>query len=202
MSSDEQDKTAAALAELKREIERLSGATPYLPVNGTGLPAPAVSSNPSATSGSAAGTVWREVLSSTRLPAASALAETAAAQKAGSSWLNTAFPLFGRLFSLFGGGAEMSEPTRSWTVVDLPKRAPEFGFSAAGGREVTQADRDLEGRSRLVRADESGAGARPVEIRVSALDSQSFLDRKQDIAEAVRLALLESHRLSDVVSDY
>jgi hypothetical protein len=39
-----------------------------------------------------------------------------------------------------------------------------------------------------------------VVVEVNAMDSQSFLDRRGEIADAVRLALLESHPLQDVIS--
>jgi hypothetical protein len=45
-----------------------------------------------------------------------------------------------------------------------------------------------------------GAGA-SITVNVQAMDSQSFLDRREDIARAVREAMLQSHSLNDVVSE-
>lgn len=40
-----------------------------------------------------------------------------------------------------------------------------------------------------------------INVNVSAMDSRSFLDRSDDIARAVREAMLHSHSLNDVVSE-
>ena len=45
----------------------------------------------------------------------------------------------------------------------------------------------------------SSSGNSQVTIQVQALDSQSFLDRSQDIALAVRQAMLQSTVLNDVI---
>jgi hypothetical protein len=45
------------------------------------------------------------------------------------------------------------------------------------------------------------AQATPVQINISALDSQSILDRSDDIASAVRQAILNSNSLVDVIRD-
>jgi hypothetical protein len=46
----------------------------------------------------------------------------------------------------------------------------------------------------------SGNGAQ-VTIQVQAMDSRSFLDHREEIAQAVRAAMLNSHSLNDVVND-
>ena len=40
-----------------------------------------------------------------------------------------------------------------------------------------------------------------VQIQVNAIDSKSFLDHSDAIAEAVRQALLNSHSLGDVIAE-
>ena len=40
-----------------------------------------------------------------------------------------------------------------------------------------------------------------ISIQVNALDSQSFMDHSNEIADAVRQAMLNMHPLNDVVSD-
>lgn len=48
---------------------------------------------------------------------------------------------------------------------------------------------------------QSTAGAAPqVTVNVSAMDSQSFMDRSSDIANAVRAAMLNLHPINDVVA--
>jgi hypothetical protein len=44
-------------------------------------------------------------------------------------------------------------------------------------------------------------GATTITVNVQAMDSQSFLDRREDIARAVREAMLHSHSVNDVVSE-
>jgi hypothetical protein len=61
-----------------------------------------------------------------------------------------------------------------------------------------------------VRADEpvtsravppSTPAAPTIQIHVDAMDSRSFMDRSDEIAQAVRAAMLRSHALNDVVSE-
>jgi hypothetical protein len=40
-----------------------------------------------------------------------------------------------------------------------------------------------------------------ITVNISAMDSKSFMDRSDDIARAVREAMLHSHSLNDVVND-
>jgi hypothetical protein len=40
-----------------------------------------------------------------------------------------------------------------------------------------------------------------VHVHVKAMDSQSFMDRSNEIANAVKSAMLNSHSLNDVVSE-
>jgi hypothetical protein len=47
----------------------------------------------------------------------------------------------------------------------------------------------------------SDAGPRQVVVQVNALDTQSFLDRSDEIALAVRRAMLNMNPLNDVVAD-
>ena len=45
-----------------------------------------------------------------------------------------------------------------------------------------------------------GAGAAQITVNVQAMDSQSFLDHSNDIAQAVRAAMLNSNSINDVVN--
>jgi hypothetical protein len=47
----------------------------------------------------------------------------------------------------------------------------------------------------------SGSGGAQIVVNVQAMDSRSFLDHSQDIATAVREAMLNMHPLNDVVSE-
>ena len=46
-----------------------------------------------------------------------------------------------------------------------------------------------------------GGGSQPVNIQVHAMDSKSFLDHSEEIAQAVRHAILNSSSLNDVIAD-
>jgi len=50
-------------------------------------------------------------------------------------------------------------------------------------------------------AQTAGSGAAQITIQVQAMDSRSFLDHRDEIAQAVREAMLNSHSLNDVVSE-
>lgn len=47
----------------------------------------------------------------------------------------------------------------------------------------------------------AGPNATQVTVNIQAMDSRSFLDRSQDIAQAVREAMLNMHSINDVVND-
>jgi hypothetical protein len=47
----------------------------------------------------------------------------------------------------------------------------------------------------------NAAAPAQITVTVQAMDTQSFLDRSDDIARAVKRAMLESSSLNDVVSE-
>jgi hypothetical protein len=64
----------------------------------------------------------------------------------------------------------------------------------------------LGGGERVVWRTADGGQARPgaatqVTVQVQAMDSRSFLDHREEIARAVRQAVLRSHSLNDVLAD-
>lgn len=104
-------------------------------------------------------------------------------------------PLISGVLKLFGGGQGASAP------VALPKFSMPSTVSVNAGvsSNVPSAFGVDYGQ---------GNTARPVvqagpqiTVQVSAMDSQSFLDRSNDIALAVRQAMLESSVLNDVVRE-
>lgn len=104
-------------------------------------------------------------------------------------------PLISGVLKLFGGGGGSSEP------VPLPKFVMPSALSVNAGVSSS-----LPGPFAVDYG--QGNGVRPVvqagpqiTVQVSAMDSQSFLDRSNDIALAVRQAMLESSVLNDVVRE-
>ena len=124
-------------------------------------------------------------------------------------------PLITGLVSLFTGGGSTPTPpalikytpppsvnfegsiTRSEAEAPLLRSAPLAAADYAGSA----------GRSDAAAPSEpgSGAGTRAIApqitIQVQAMDSRSFMDHSDQIALAVRQAMLNSHSLNDVVSD-
>jgi hypothetical protein len=99
----------------------------------------------------------------------------------------TLSPIVRGLMSLFGGGDD-SAPA------PLAKYVPPSSVSISGG--LTS---DASGP---VAVDYGQSGqSRAVTVNIQAMDSQSFLDRSDDIARAVKRAMLESSSLNDVVSE-
>jgi hypothetical protein len=102
-------------------------------------------------------------------------------------------PLVSLFSSLFGGG--QSQQPAPLTPYSLP---PSLNL------ESTTGDQNVSwGENGLPRANGGGGGAsagQQITVQVQAMDSQSFLDHSDDIAQAVRQAMLSMSSLNDVVS--
>jgi hypothetical protein len=103
-------------------------------------------------------------------------------------------PIVSGLLSLFGG----SDPASPAVVTAFAMPAPvnvetsiNQSVPAAGPAAATP---PAVNTTRTV-------SQQPIQIHVSAMDSKSFLDHSNDIADAVRRALLDSHSLSDVIAE-
>lgn len=112
-------------------------------------------------------------------------------------FLATLNPIVAGIAKLFGGGGKQELP-------ELPKfERPESlriqaGFTERDDWQVSSVDRYADGTARSLSAQSHPS---PVVVQVQAMDSRSFLDHRDEIAAAVRQALLESHSLGDVMSD-
>lgn len=106
-------------------------------------------------------------------------------------------PLISGLIDLFGGGSSDTPPV-------LTRYSPpaSLNFSAANGpgSSLQGVSYDQSGQPRTAGSN-SGGSSQAITIQVQAMDSQSFLDHSQDIASAVRQAMLNMHPLNDVISD-
>jgi hypothetical protein len=101
-------------------------------------------------------------------------------------------PLIRGVVSLFTRDREQeAEPLTSYT---RPASVSVEGLVQEGGGVSWRWPEELQ-RSSSARA---AAAAPQITVQVQALDSRSFLDRKDDIARAVREAVLHSHSLVDV----
>jgi hypothetical protein len=105
-------------------------------------------------------------------------------------------PLISGLVSLFGGGGS-SEPPPPLTPFVLPAAVQATaGISEANPGTAFAVDSSQGGTPRAV------TGPAPqITVQVQAMDSQSFLDHSNEIALAVRQAMLESSVLNDVIRE-
>ena len=130
-------------------------------------------------------------------------------------------PLVVGLLGLFGGGGTPAPPTLEKYA--MPER--QYFEGADTGSDVSGADYDQMGMPRAysaapdggsartsgtsslgssgsgVPSGPSGAGAAQITVNVQAMDSQSFLDHSNEIAQAVRAAMLNSNSINDVVNN-
>lgn len=101
-----------------------------------------------------------------------------------------------KIAGLFRGDKE--DPVR-FTPFDLP---PGINLEVANpGNILAEFPRVVRGQDEQVRAVQTQPAPAQVVVNISAMDSQSFLDRSSDIARAVRDAMLHMHPLNDVVSE-
>ncbi len=103
-------------------------------------------------------------------------------------------PLISGLVSLFSGGGGSTAPPALSTYT-----APEsVQFEGDVYRSANTTDWGGSGGTDTGRAVPTNT---QITVQVNAMDSQSFLDHSQDIANAVRQAMLNSNALNDVVND-
>ena len=110
--------------------------------------------------------------------------------------LGSLSPVLSGLLGLFGGGGSSSPPPLTSYVPppSLTFQAANVAGSAAPGLDY--------GQSGTPRAISNPSQSAPqVTVNVQAMDSRSFLDHSQDIAQAVRDAMLNMHSVNDVISD-
>jgi hypothetical protein len=107
-------------------------------------------------------------------------------------------PLISGLVSLFGGGGGSSQTSPLVPyVAPLPVNATAgISASSAGAVGVDTADGGLP-RPQAA----SSPAPTQITVQVQAMDSQSFLDHSNDIAMAVRQAMLQSTTLNDVIRE-
>jgi hypothetical protein len=106
-------------------------------------------------------------------------------------------PILTGIMSLFGGGG--SSTPAPLTPFYLP---PTISFKAANtpsgtGSQLSGADFGQTGDPRAM----SRASSPQITVQVQAMDSQSFMDHSQDIAQAVRDAMLNMHSINDVITN-
>lgn len=110
--------------------------------------------------------------------------------------LSSLSPLLGGIISLFSGGGGQTLATPAPFMLPQPIQS-EAGLTASVPGQAAPISYNQTGQPR---ASLSSAPAQ-VTVQVNAMDSQSFLDHSDDIAMAVRQAILNSSSLNDVIAD-
>lgn len=127
--------------------------------------------------------------------AAGNIAKTAAKTLGGALSLA---PLVSALVGLFKKEKPEPPPFQTYT---LPPSIQFQGAAPAGGSQgIVAVDYGQDGLPRAMSPGTQNA-APSVTVQVQAMDSRSFLDHSDEIARAVREALLNAHSLGDVVSE-
>jgi hypothetical protein len=104
-------------------------------------------------------------------------------------------PLISGLVSLFGGGGSSQTTAVTPYIQPLPVNL-QAGFSGSAAGGASGVDYSEGGQPRQTTA---ASAQQQITVQVQAMDSQSFLDRSNDIAAAVRKAMLETSTLNDVI---
>lgn len=103
-------------------------------------------------------------------------------------------PLLSGLLKLFGRG-DSPEPPAPLPTFALPRSINVDGTVQSNGITATQYDQ--QGLPRVPQP----APTPQITVQVNAMDARSFLDRSDDIARAVREAMLHSHSVNDVIGE-
>jgi hypothetical protein len=108
--------------------------------------------------------------------------------------LSSLSPLIGGILSLFGGGGQtVTAPSPFQLPAPVQSQA---GLTGSAPGQVAPVSYGETGQPRA----QSAGGSAQVTIQVNAMDSQSFIDHSDDIANAVKQAILNSNSLNDVIS--
>jgi hypothetical protein len=115
-------------------------------------------------------------------------------------------PLVSSLVSLFGGGKSSPPPSLLQYVappalqLDVAN-TPGVSAGLSSFSPITYGQNGLPRTAQAPPQSSAQSSGPQISIQVNALDSRSFMDHSDEIAQAVRQAMLNSHALNDVVND-
>ena len=93
------------------------------------------------------------------------------------------------------------EPVALRPYVDPPALVLEAANTQGIFPGVPRIDRSQQGEVRTIEQERPAVWQPQVSVTVNAMDSQSFLDRSEDIARALRQAMLHMHPVNDLISE-
>jgi len=135
------------------------------------------------------------------------LASLAAPARSGGGGLGTVLssglgfvPLGLKIAGLFRGG-RTGEPAAPSSYAPPPSLALEVANSEPFTTGFSRVERGETARPRAVEPERSVVFQPTVTVNVSAIDSRSFLDHSDQIARAVREAMLHMHPVNDFISE-
>lgn len=141
------------------------------------------------------------VVQNTRSKTTDALSTAAGVARTAGSVLGgglTLLPLISGIAKLFGFGSDQAEPP-ALTRFALPGAISlEGGLTQTGSSPIANVS---YGQDSVPRVANPGSGITSISVNVQTIDSRSFLDHSDDIARAVREAMLNSHPLNDVIAE-
>ncbi len=111
----------------------------------------------------------------------------------------SSMPLIAGLARLFGGKGEEPPPALPRYAWPTALRF-EAGVADPASGALSDVDYTQEGQPRPAARGPVSYGGQ-ITVNVQAMDSRSFLDHRDEIARAVREAMLDSHPLNDVVAE-
>jgi hypothetical protein len=110
--------------------------------------------------------------------------------------LSSVSPLLGGLLSLFGGGGGQTLAVPAPFMLPAPVQS-QAGLTSSAPGQVVPVSYSETGQPRA----QSSSASQQITVQVNAMDSQSFMDHSDDIAMAVKQAILNSSSLNDVISE-
>lgn len=110
-------------------------------------------------------------------------------------------PLGLKIAGLFRGGGADEKAAAPAQYMPPPSLALEVANTESMAAGFTRVERGEGGRPRVVEPEKTMMMQPQVTVNVSAMDSRSFLDRSEDIARAVRDAMLHMHPVNDFISE-
>lgn len=142
------------------------------------------------------------VVQNTRSRTSEAVSTVASVARSAGSALGgglTVSPLISGIAKLFGIGREPQE-LPALTPFALPTAvALNGGVTQSGASPVAGVSYGQSGLPRAIAA--TPPAGTTISVNVQTIDSRSFLDHSDDIARAVREAMLNSHSLNDVIAE-